>query len=234
GGGEEARAGWPATPRRPRRAGEARPSLRRDGGAALRRAARALGAAEGRRAGRGVVDHQAVLQRVRETLLRAVPRDSRPLRAGDRRRTGRNDARRRLVVGCSIELGLRVPVGPRRHDLFGFVRDPEERHRRAGARATEGNPRRPREELRRRAWIFLSAPTSSCFAIQHARSSTSTASPRTCGPSGTTRAATVTPCGRRWRSSAGSALRCPKRSAAARLVWSRPRFSRRSWAAPRV
>ena len=50
----------------------------------------------------------------------------------------------------------------------------------------------------------------------------------------TTRAARARRCGRRWRSSAGSVSRCPKRTAAATSAWSRPRSSSRSSGAPPI
>ncbi len=78
-GHQEAQAARPPALRGPRGADEDGADVRRAGSAALRRAARAVRAREGRGARRGLVDHQAVLQRVREALLRAVPGDPRPV-----------------------------------------------------------------------------------------------------------------------------------------------------------
>jgi len=157
-GDEGAEAGRPAAHRGCRRPRPAGPDLRGSRGPALRGAACPLGPPEERLAGRRVLDHQTVVYRVREALLRARARDPRALRAADGRarrvRGGRHLLRR------ARDLRDRLPLVARRHDLLGLVRDPEEHHRRARARPAEGSARRPPEGLT--PWTFRSLRTSSC------------------------------------------------------------------------
>src|SRR5205823_1598292 len=49
-------------------------------------------------------------------------------------------------IYADMEVQRYAALRARRHDLFGLVGDPEERHRRARARSPQGDPRRPRRE----------------------------------------------------------------------------------------
>ena len=100
-----------------------------------------LGAREGRVPRSRRVDHEALVQRVREALSRAGPGDPRPLGPGAERPVRRVHGDRH-VLGRARHLGDGVPLVPRRDDLRGLLGDPEEHHRRAGARAAEGSSRR--------------------------------------------------------------------------------------------
>ena len=77
--------------------------------------------------GCGLVDHQALLHRVREALLRDGAGDPGAVGAGDDRARGVRGDRHGLGRGGHVGHGISVGAG--RHHLLRLVGDPEEHHR---------------------------------------------------------------------------------------------------------
>ena len=122
--------------------------------------------------------------------------------------------------GRPRHVGLRVPLVARGHDLRRLVGDPEERHRRAHPRAAQGDAGGPRGSRRDELLVHRRPDAAQelrprAFLDEH------------CKPAA--RAAMIVgrparrqrrPVGARWPSSAGSACRFPRSTAAAGSAWS--------------
>ncbi len=118
---------------------QARPDLRGPRGPALRGPSYPLGAREGRGPGPGGVDHEALLQRVREALPRAGAGDPGTLGPGDERR-GPTASRRSTRPRGSRAPGPRRSCGPGRGRS---TRAPRRSRRTSSASGSSGCPRKP-------------------------------------------------------------------------------------------